>query len=105
MAKESVLSVVRSRRVRLREEDVRSHLQGCLDSGQTLPEYCKQHSLPYKRLLWWRRQLEDRDATARRGGAFVEVEVKRSASRTLGRPTPHAAKERKGSITVRLRNG
>jgi hypothetical protein len=105
MAKEAVLSVVRSRRTHLREEDVRSHLQGCHDSGQSLSAYCKQHSLPYKRLLWWRRRLEGADTERPPHGAFVEVEVKRTPARSSRGSARRWAKGGEGTIIVRMRNG
>jgi len=105
MAKEAVLSVIRSRRTRLREEDVRSHLQDCHDSGQSLSVYCKQHSLPYKRLLWWRRRLEGTDGARPPRGAFVEVEVKRTPAKPSRSSARRGAKGGEGSIIVRMRNG
>ena len=47
-------------------EDIKRHILAQERSGKSIPEYCRQHGIPSKRLYYWRRRMAHK-------GNFVEV--------------------------------
>jgi len=89
---------------KLSEESARRHLRQQSSSGMSLPRYCKEHGLPYGRLVCLRRKLHGPTRPRRQSGTlFVPVDVKPESTAQV--PLPAAPAAPTAPIAVRLRGG
>jgi hypothetical protein len=90
---------------RLSEKFVRDHLAQQEASGLSLRKYCKQHGLPYARMIYHRRKADGPARVGARGASlFLPVEIKASASNR--EPTSGIAHTgEQGTMDVQLPRG